>query len=575
MVGEINEQTGPPAPPPAVIVTSYNERPDVARAAVEHISLAFEDDPSTMYFCRRDKRVDFYRSVLSCLLEWYPRERQIVSTLPPDAAAFVYLYPRLRPLGAWAKLLRGGLAPLLSVRLDRMAAGAEAGEFFEEKREAFLREHGPFLYVSVMGVRPSRQGRGLGSALLAFLCDRADAAGLPMYIEATSPRNQLLYERFGFRLLEAWRGNPEMPFTCLMARLPQPLAAEAEPSVCQDAEPGVRAGAEAPAADAGHSAAVAAMGAEGTAPAGSSGHGDDSQQPQSSPQPLRPPGIWGLTPQQRRGRFTDARRQQQERTAVARYDDAGADEYWPWWPEGPHESRSIVAAATAGVPQASAGPNAGPPDQPLAAGGDLSVVGESSSADSAVYLAAAAAVRAAGAPTSAAPGPRSGRGGAMAAFAGGEGAEAEAEAGPGALGGALVREAAPDAAATAGRAASGSGGGGDAADGGAGRSSGSSEGRGSSGGRASPSAIGNSIANKDGSSLDPEAEEGGTYRSGWFPGSGRWGPTHDSARDDDGDRGGGSGGGSGWGGGGSGWSWLNGGGGGGDGDGGGDGGDAD
>jgi hypothetical protein len=66
----------------------------------------------------------------------------------------------------------------------------------------WLQAHGPFLYVSVMGVRPDQQGRGLGTSLLAFLCDRADAAGLHCYIEATSPRNQALYERFGFRLLQ-------------------------------------------------------------------------------------------------------------------------------------------------------------------------------------------------------------------------------------------------------------------------------------------------------------------------------------------------------------------------------------
>ena len=46
------------------------------------------------------------------------------------------------------------------------------------------------------------QGRGLGGALLGFLCDRADGAGLPAYIEATSGRNRALYERFGFRLLQ-------------------------------------------------------------------------------------------------------------------------------------------------------------------------------------------------------------------------------------------------------------------------------------------------------------------------------------------------------------------------------------
>ncbi|GIL81128.1 hypothetical protein Vretifemale_10245 [Volvox reticuliferus] len=152
---------------------------------------------------RPDKRVQFYRSVLSCLLDWYPDEKQLVCTVPPDAAAVVYVYPRLRELGSWAKLLQGGLAPLACVRLDRLVAGMDSSDFFAEQRENFLKSHGPFMYISVMAVRPDRQGHGLGSALLAFICDRADAAGLHCYIEATSSRNRALYERFGFQLIQA------------------------------------------------------------------------------------------------------------------------------------------------------------------------------------------------------------------------------------------------------------------------------------------------------------------------------------------------------------------------------------
>ncbi|GLI60830.1 hypothetical protein VaNZ11_002942 [Volvox africanus] len=211
---------------PLITVLSYRERPDIARAAIENIAAAFKDDPSTTYFCRTDQRVQFYRSVLSCLLDWYPDEKQLVCTMPPDAAAVVYVYPRVRELGSWAKLLRGGLAPLACVRLDRLVAGMDASDFFAEQRENFIKSHGPFMYVSVMAVRPDRQGRGLGSALLAFICDRADAAGLSCYIEATSMRSRALYELFGFQLIQEWRANPEMPTTYVLSRPPRLYEAE-------------------------------------------------------------------------------------------------------------------------------------------------------------------------------------------------------------------------------------------------------------------------------------------------------------------------------------------------------------
>jgi GNAT superfamily N-acetyltransferase len=58
----------------------------------------------------------------------------------------------------------------------------------------------PHHYIAYVGVEPSRQGRGLGAALLEPTLARCDEAGLPAYLEATSPRNVALYERLGFAL---------------------------------------------------------------------------------------------------------------------------------------------------------------------------------------------------------------------------------------------------------------------------------------------------------------------------------------------------------------------------------------
>jgi GNAT superfamily N-acetyltransferase len=46
---------------------------------------------------------------------------------------------------------------------------------------------------------PTAQGRGLGSALMTLVLERADEAGHPAYLKATSLRSRALYERPGFR----------------------------------------------------------------------------------------------------------------------------------------------------------------------------------------------------------------------------------------------------------------------------------------------------------------------------------------------------------------------------------------
>ncbi len=66
---------------------------------------------------------------------------------------------------------------------------------------ALLDEHhpaDPHEYLWFLGVTPQAQGRGIGSALMGPVFDRADPAGEPAYLEATSARSKALYERHGF-----------------------------------------------------------------------------------------------------------------------------------------------------------------------------------------------------------------------------------------------------------------------------------------------------------------------------------------------------------------------------------------
>ncbi|MEO3888341.1 GNAT family N-acetyltransferase [Nonomuraea sp. B5E05] len=59
-------------------------------------------------------------------------------------------------------------------------------------------QHEAHLYLPCMGVISGRQGAGLGSAMLRHRLERADADGLPAYLEASSPRSRALYQRHGF-----------------------------------------------------------------------------------------------------------------------------------------------------------------------------------------------------------------------------------------------------------------------------------------------------------------------------------------------------------------------------------------
>jgi ribosomal protein S18 acetylase RimI-like enzyme len=58
----------------------------------------------------------------------------------------------------------------------------------------------PHVHLSHIGVAPERQGQGLGSVLMRDGVERADAEGVPIWLETSKANNAAYYERFGFRV---------------------------------------------------------------------------------------------------------------------------------------------------------------------------------------------------------------------------------------------------------------------------------------------------------------------------------------------------------------------------------------
>jgi GNAT superfamily N-acetyltransferase len=65
-------------------------------------------------------------------------------------------------------------------------------------------EGGGWPFTRTARPEPRRQGGGLGAALLASVLGLCDETATPAYLEASSERNRLLYERNGFELTETF-----------------------------------------------------------------------------------------------------------------------------------------------------------------------------------------------------------------------------------------------------------------------------------------------------------------------------------------------------------------------------------
>jgi len=163
-------------------------------------------------------QADDLRATLSLAFSADPCTRYIW----PTAAAFLKAYPRLlmaiggadlergagfaaADFGAAALWLRPGGAP------DSDAIGALIGETVAPEQQAVMAKvgelmdryhpHEPHWYLSMIGVDPARQGRGLGSTLLRHTLALCDAEGVAAYLESSNPKNISLYERHGFEVI--------------------------------------------------------------------------------------------------------------------------------------------------------------------------------------------------------------------------------------------------------------------------------------------------------------------------------------------------------------------------------------
>jgi ribosomal protein S18 acetylase RimI-like enzyme len=69
------------------------------------------------------------------------------------------------------------------------------------EQQAAFHPHDPHWYLPMIGVDPAKQGKGYGTALLQHSLQSCDRDGIIAYLESSNPRNNPLYERFGFEVI--------------------------------------------------------------------------------------------------------------------------------------------------------------------------------------------------------------------------------------------------------------------------------------------------------------------------------------------------------------------------------------
>ncbi len=76
----------------------------------------------------------------------------------------------------------------------------------------------PHWFLATLGVDPAHQGKGIGSAILQPVLDRADQDRTLCYLETHRPENVRLYERHGFEVTELYQSAKLLPIWSMLRK---------------------------------------------------------------------------------------------------------------------------------------------------------------------------------------------------------------------------------------------------------------------------------------------------------------------------------------------------------------------
>jgi ribosomal protein S18 acetylase RimI-like enzyme len=156
---------------------------------------AFDDDPLMRW---AHEHASDRRDRLHAMWELLAREgylpRGASTTLPNHDGVALWLPPGAVLGDEFWEIHGERFAEGVGPGIERLILmGAAMDEHHPHDREHW--------YLLAIGVRCEAQGRGLGGVLLAHTLAIADERGQPAYLEATSTRSRVLYERFGFQVI--------------------------------------------------------------------------------------------------------------------------------------------------------------------------------------------------------------------------------------------------------------------------------------------------------------------------------------------------------------------------------------
>ena len=170
------------------------------KRAAEVVTAAFFDYPMMNHYFpdlkRRKRRMPWYlEKTLNCAM----RYGEVFATADCSGVMFV-LPPGHTRLTDREYIQNGFLLVPFVMGFGNYAKSSECEKFVADTQERLMdgKKH---YYLWGLVTDPQAQGKGIGSALLKKLTDKADTENTAVYLETHEQKNVTYYEQFGFKLI--------------------------------------------------------------------------------------------------------------------------------------------------------------------------------------------------------------------------------------------------------------------------------------------------------------------------------------------------------------------------------------
>lgn len=170
-------------------------------AATDMFTRAFYNDPFSLYAFPDESERGIRLPYMNRFSLYYGLRYGLAYTTSEKCeGGAIWMPPGKAKLSILGFLLSGGIIPIIKMGLKAELKMLPLDKFMEEKHKKLAPF--PHWYLALLGVDPQYQKQGFAGKLMRPMLEKFDHENIPCYLETDSEKNYLMYQHFGFEIID-------------------------------------------------------------------------------------------------------------------------------------------------------------------------------------------------------------------------------------------------------------------------------------------------------------------------------------------------------------------------------------